>query len=132
MANYSGWGLGLSFYADQDFSSCGQYRFVVPASTADYVKLAATANASVLGVIQNNPKSGEVATVRVLGTTQLRIDAASAASFGGYLKAGSDGQGVGYESVTASVQAIAMALEAMTSGSGVNIEALLLPQAARG
>lgn len=125
MANYSGWGYDDSFYADVDFSSCGQYRFVAPASTAGYVKLHATAGGSVLGVLQNNPKAGEVATVRILGSTKLEMDAASAASYGGWIKAGSDGQGLGYQSITASVVALGVALEAVTSGSGIRAEILL-------
>jgi len=130
MGKYSGWGFDESFLADADLSA-KQYRFVIPASTVGYVDVVSTAGASVLGVLQNDPRAGEEATVRILGTTILLVDSASAASYGKYLKAGSTGQGLGYQSLTASVYAVAMALNTVTSGSGVEIEVLLLPGGAK-
>jgi hypothetical protein len=127
MAKYSGWGLDLSFKADVDFSA-SQWCLVRPASTAGYVELANTANSSVLGVIQNDPKAGEEATVRVLGTTKVRSNAdASALSWGRFLKSGSDGMVAGYLSYAASVNAVGLCLEALSSGSGILTEMFVYP-----
>ncbi len=122
---YSGHGHDLTFTSDANLSSTGLYRFVVAASTTGYAKLAATAGGSVLGICQNNPAAGQPMVVRVAGTSKLEIDSASPASYGKYLKTGSDGQGLGYESITASVYGNAVALDAVTSGSGIRVEVLL-------
>lgn len=125
MADYTGWVWDATFLADVDFSTCGQHRFVKAASTQGYVALMTTAGGDPLGVLQNNPKAGDAAVVRLAGTTLLSFDSASAATVGGYVKTGSDGQGLGYANVSASVFAVGKALEALSSGSGVKVEVLL-------
>jgi hypothetical protein len=132
MATYN-WGLDKGFLADVDLSA-SQYYFVIPASTAGYVKIAATAAASVLGVLQNDPKAGEVATVRMLGFSKVRANAESAASpivFGGLVKSGSHGQAVGALNPAASSITAGVAMEAYSSGSGAYIEIFLLPSGIR-
>ena len=124
MATYSGDGIDLPLEADIDLSA-SQYRFVTAASNGK-VTGATTSGGSVLGILQNDPKAGEEAHVRVGGTSKLLCDSASAPSAGKFLKSGSDGQGLGYESLTASVFGPAIALESLTSGSGVKLEVFLL------
>lgn len=131
MPSYSGFGFDYTFVADIDLSA-SQYRFVVPASTVGNIKGSVTSGASVFGVLQNDPKAGEVATVRVLGTTLLYVDSASPASYGKFLKTGSNGQGLGYQSLTASTFGAAIALDNVTSGSGILVEAMIMPSFARG
>lgn len=123
--------LDYSFLADVDFSSSGIYRFVVAASTQGRVGLATTAGGSVLGIAQTNPKAGDPIVVRMLGTSRLQIDSASAASIGKYLKTGSDGQGLGYQSLSACVYGPAISLENVTSGSGIEVEVFLVPPGVR-
>jgi len=121
--------VSSGFAFDYTVSACGdlssyQYRFVAPAATAKRVQLGSGASAPApLGVLQDDPVSGEDGTVRVLGTTKLYVDAGTAIAYGDWLTAGSDGQGV---VSTGSVFA-AMAMEAVSSGSGVLIEAMLFP-----
>lgn len=126
MAVYSGQRIELSFKADVDLSGF-QHRFVKTASTAGFVTNADTAGEFVLGVLQNKPRAGEEANVRVHGTTKIELASGSAASFGGFLKTASNGQAEGYQSLTASVYAVAQALgEPSAAASGVFIEAALL------
>lgn len=115
MATYA-WGVDYTFLADVDLNSY-QYRFVKAASTAGYVELQATAGASVMGVLQNDPRAGEEATVRVLGFSKVQADAASALSIGGFVKAGSTGLALGYDTMTASTMALGKSYTAVSSGS---------------
>lgn len=121
------WGLDLTFTAAVDLSA-SQYYFVKAGSIAGEVTIANTAGGSVLGVLQNDPKAAEEATVRVLGSTRVRSNSESAASaitFGNLVKCGSHGMAVGYNSNTASTFAAGIALESVASGSGQYIEMLL-------
>lgn len=125
MATYSGQGIDISFTADVDLSG-SQYRFVAAASTVGKVGGPAAANGTALGVLQNTPKAGEEARVRIAGTTKVELASLSAASHGGYLKTASNGQAEGYQSITACVFALAVALgEPGSAASGVFIEAQL-------
>ena len=126
MAVSSGFAFDYTFSASGDLSSY-QYRFVAPASTAKRIQLASGASGPApLGVLQDDPVSGEDGTVRILGTTKLYMDAGTAVGYGDFLTAGSAGQGV----VTTGSAFHAMAMEAVASGSGVLAEALLLPHGA--
>lgn len=124
MATYN-FGVDYPFKAAVDLSNY-QYRFVSAGSVSGEVTLAAL-GASVLGVLQNDPVAGEEATVRWFGSTKVMANAGSAITYGGLLKSGSDGMAWGYASPTASVYAAGVAMEALSSGSGVIIEAFLLP-----
>ena len=122
----SGWAWDATFSASGDLSSY-QYRFVAPASTAKRVQLATGASGPApIGVLQDDPVSGYECVVRIQGSTALVVNATNAIVYGDFLTAGSDGQG----EVTTGCAFHAMALEALASGSGVKIEAMLLPHGA--
>ena len=69
--NYSG--LDISFLAAEDLSS-QQYRFVHQA-TDTTVDLMDSATEYPIGILQNAPESGEVAVVRIEGTSKLVMNA---------------------------------------------------------
>lgn len=69
-------GLDISFVAAEDLSS-HQYRFVHQASDST-VDLMDSATEFPIGILQNAPESGEVAVVRVSGTSKLVMNAAVA------------------------------------------------------
>jgi len=127
MAVSSGWAWDETFSASGDLSSY-QYRFVSPASTAKRVQLGTGASGPApLGVLQDDPKSGYECVVRIQGTTKVSGDAeGTAIVYGDFLTCGSAGQAV----VTTGSGFSAVALEALASGSGVNIEVMLLPHSA--
>lgn len=118
---YSSWGLDWTFVADQDLPT---YRFVTAASTVDYVKLAAGASNPIpFGVSQHDQRRGQAITVRIHGITLVEANAASPIPFGGYLTSNAVGQAV----KATGPAAAAIALEPLSSGSGIYIKALLLP-----
>lgn len=96
-ANFTaGAGIDEPFLADVDLSTC-QYRFVIPASTAGYVKGGnGASNPTPIGVLQNAPALGEIARVRVFGSTRLAVVTPSGCglAYGRYLTASTVGQGV--------------------------------------
>jgi len=91
MAQYSGMGL------DYTFSACGdlgayQYYFVKCASTLRRVDIANGASDPIaLGVLQNDPYNGDLATVRLLGITKVFFSGSVAAEVGTLLSSGSGG-----------------------------------------
>ena len=94
--------LGIAdapFIAGQDFSTCGQYRFVSAGSVVGEVRLATgTCNPVPIGVIQNSPSTGQEATVRVLGYTKLNCEVDGSGSnlaWRNFVYCASDGQGQG-------------------------------------
>lgn len=123
MAVSSGFAFDLPLSASGDLSS-KQYYFVTHAVTEGYVVTSTGASGPApLGVLQNDPAAGEEAAVRILGTTQVMADAGTAIGYGDWVTSGSSGLAV----VTTGSAVHGMALEALTSGSGVLIEVLLLP-----
>lgn len=96
-ANFTaGAGIDEPFLADVSLATC-QYRFVVPASTAGYVTGAnGASNPTPLGVLQNAPAAGEIARVRVFGSTCLVVVTPSGCglAFGRFISASTVGQGV--------------------------------------
>jgi hypothetical protein len=127
MAVYN-WGVDKTFIADVDMNTA-QYKFVTAASTGDrYVKAATVAGGSSFGVLQNDPRAGEEATVRVWGFTKVMANAnASALAFAKFVKSGSDGMACGAANLAASDNALGMSMETLTSGSGIYVEVLLQP-----
>ena len=91
MANYN-YGIDLPFTASGDLSS-HQYKFVQMAQTAGKVLLATGGcGPTFLGVLQNNPESGEAAEVRIFGSTKLCI-ADSTIGVGDFVECASTGEG---------------------------------------
>jgi len=128
MANYSGTGLDLPFTAASDMDSY-QYRFVkIDTSTGTYagaVNLATGGSNPVpIGVLQNDPRAGTAANVRIAGVTKVFISSSTAIQNGNLLMSGSAGEA---EIVDANASAFSgVALEAITAGSGY-ISMLLRP-----
>lgn len=125
MSSYNNMGIAdLPFSASGDMSS-NQYKFVKPATTAKRIMLANGASAPFpLGVLQNDPLSGEPAQVKVLGTTQVWFSGSVNVTYGDFLCSGSTG--AAEVAALSAVQGIA--LETITAGSGY-IEMLLFPLA---
>lgn len=63
--------LDISFEANEDLSN-DQYRFVVIDATAKKVRRPDAANEKAAGVLQNAPKSGAAAVVRIEGISKIR------------------------------------------------------------
>lgn len=110
--------LCTSYVAGEDLSSA-QFRFVY-LSSANTVTL--IDSGTPLGVLQNDPESGEIANVMVIGISRLTMSASS--TIMARIGTTTDGKGV---AVTAD-QAIygAIGLEA-SSGDGAQINVLLTP-----
>lgn len=123
MTAYNDMGIAdLTFSASGDMSS-NQYKFMKMASTAKRVLLAnGASNPGPIGILQNDPLSGEPASVKVWGTTQVWFSGSANVSYGDFLVSGSAG---GAEKA-ALCTANAIALETITAGSGY-IEALVFP-----
>ena len=104
-----------SFKAGADLSA-KQYFLVKLDASADIV-LAAAGTDKIKGVLQNDPKSGEVGTVRVLGISLVTL--------GGTVAIGdemtSDSAGKGVVSTTAGDRMIGEALRAGVSGDTIEM-----------
>ncbi len=114
MAYYSGMGIDIPFSASGDLNSY-QYCFVKCASTSMRVDAATGAcNPVAIGVLQNDPYSGDSATVRVAGITKVYCDAGGAITYGQLLTSASNGKAV----VSTGSHIMGLALEADSSGCG--------------
>jgi hypothetical protein len=123
MATYGGTFVQLPFRADVDFNT-HQYKFVCAASTAGYVKVGTGAsNPFAFGVVQNDPRPNEEATVRFGGISKV-LAIGGGIGYGGWVQCGSTGAA---ETATAGSAVAGMALEALATGSGY-ISVLLMPQ----
>jgi hypothetical protein len=113
MATYN-WGVDKTYRADTDMNTDNSiYKFIVAASTEGYVKLAAANGVQVLGVLQNNPRAGEEATVRVMGFSKCKTDTAwSAIVCGSPLSCGSGGMAEAAFTTTACSYIVGRAEEA--------------------
>ncbi len=115
MAFYSGMGIDIPFSASGDLNSY-QYCFVKCASTSWRVDVATGAcNPVAIGVLQNDPLSGDGATVRVAGITKIYCDAGGAITYGQVLTSASCGKAV----VATASHIMGVALEADSSGCGL-------------
>jgi hypothetical protein len=92
--------------------SAKQFYIVKPDSTAEQVVLAAAATNKLLGVLQNTPKSGEAANVRILGTS--KVIAGGSVTDGAWVT--SDASGKGVATTTDKDVVVGMAMEAASSG----------------
>lgn len=81
---YNGEGIDIGFVAGVDLSTKQFYLVKVDTSTG-YVVLGSSAGEKCIGVLQNAPKSGQAALVRVLGVTKVAVGAAFSAP-GSYVK----------------------------------------------
>lgn len=126
-------GWDFPFKAGENFSTCGQYRWVTAGSVEDEVKLSTTAAGSVIGILQNNPQTGEEATVRMLGFSRAYAnaeDGGSPLTAGGHIKSGSDGMILGSIDFAASgYNSAGIALDAVSTGSAILVEVFVYPAA---
>lgn len=123
MANWSGDGVDLPFSACGDLNAA-QYRFVEAASTSNRVQQSTGGSGPYpLGILQNDPASGDGANVRVSGTSILKVNADTAITYGNFLTSNSVGMGIKIS--TASQPFHAIALQEVTSGSNIEIKVLL-------
>ncbi len=117
MAYYSGFGIDIPFSASGDLNSY-QYCFVKCASTNWRVDVATGACLPVaIGVLQNDPQSGQEASVRVAGITKVYCDAGGAITYGQLVTAGSNGK-LQTTATGGSAGIMGIALEADSSGCG--------------
>ncbi len=115
MAFYSGRGIDIPFSASGDLSSY-QYHFVRCASTSWMVDVAVGACHPVaIGVLQNDPLSGQEAAVRIAGITKIQCDAGGAITYGQVLTSASCGRA----EVATGCAIMGLALEADSSGCGL-------------
>lgn len=128
MATYSGMGVDLPFTASGNLTA-KQYYFMKCAVDARKVLTSTAASAPMpIGILQNDPNTGEEATIRMLGSSKVIANADSGAiAYGDWLISGSDGQAIANTTACTAGQGIAM--EALASGCGIEIEILLLPGA---
>jgi hypothetical protein len=124
MTSYSGQGIDLPLSASGDLNSY-QYRFVALTSNRKVLGATGASNPTPLGVLQNDPRDGEEATVRVGGTSLIYAEAVTAINVGTPLISGSTG--MARPAVVSSSAVSAVALEALASGTGILIEALIVP-----
>lgn len=125
MATYSGWGFDVPMTAGQDLTSA-QYRFVSASGTAGTVTLAKLA-ACTIGVLQNDPASGEEAIVRVFGTS--KVYGVGAIAYGGLVDSTATGEAAA-AGLAVSTYAAGICLETLASGCAM-VEILLTPYGLR-
>lgn len=128
-------GIDITFVANANLNAV-QYHFVqttgsLAADVGDVEAGTGGCNPGVLGVLQNDPASGVSAAVRMIGSTQLYVNAAgSTIHFGRLLTCASDGHGELFDYTAAAggspVVSHAIALGHTTS-DGAIIEAFVVP-----
>jgi hypothetical protein len=124
MATQGSYVYDESFPASADLSAL-QFNAVSLGSTGVAAIAAATTRA--IGVLQNIPKSGEAATVRMLGTTKAVADGSGTAiAAGDYV--GPNASGVMVKKATADFNVAGIALDASTAATTV-IRVFLTPGA---
>jgi len=121
---FSGDSITIPMSANADLNSY-QYYFVAASGTAKGVNVATGGCAPrAIGVLQNDPRAGEAAQVKILGTTQVYANGDNAAiAYGDWVVAASDGQA----QLAAASAVNGQALQALASGCKVLIEVLLTP-----
>ncbi len=102
--------LDKSFKAATDLSA-NQYCFVKLGANEGEVTLCDTLGEFAVGVLQNKPKAGQQAAVRLLGTSKVVANAAI--TRGAFITAAATGKAVG--TTTAGHHIRALALEAATA-----------------
>jgi hypothetical protein len=126
MATYN-WGVDKTYRAESDMVN-DTYKFVVSATTAGYIKLAAAEGINAIGVIQNNPRAGEECTVRVVGFTKIVGNGNNVAiTAGSFISCASDGMVYPACSATGSGYVLGRAEETLSTGSNVPIMCFLYP-----
>jgi hypothetical protein len=115
--------FALDGKANSDLSAKRGY-WIKPTSTADVYDLNDSKSTLCLGVLMNDPASGQTAQVQVLGVATAWADGTTAISIGD--RVGSNDSGVTVKKATADYNAGGIALDALASGTGF-IRVLLTP-----
>ena len=134
MATYGGYAIDESFTASTDLSA-KQYFWVKCGSVAGEVSLATGASGPMaLGILQNNPKQGDAAVVRLLGVSKTAAygeledgATASAIAHGDPIGTGSLGKGCHMSGCVFH----AIALEALAIGTTATIKVFVVPPGMR-
>jgi len=102
-----------------------QYNFVRFNTTADQFTLATGASGPVaIGVLQDDPKSGEAGQIMVMGPTKVKCDATGTAiGVGDFISCGSTGMAV----ISAGSAVNGIALQAVASGASILAKVYLFP-----
>lgn len=128
-------GIDLSFEAGSNMDDY-QYHWVGTMGTTAAVVgrvyiVGGGSNPGPLGVLQNDPRSGAEAKVRMMGSTQLRVNAAgSTIHFGRLLTCASDSHGelFNYIPITTGSAVVCHAISlGYTTSDGAIIEAFVMP-----
>jgi len=128
MAKYQGAVLDLPLTACGDLGEY-QYHFVRTASTNGRVQLANGSSGPMpLGILQNDPRDLEEATVRVMGTSKVFISGSGAVGYGDFLSSMSLGHAE-LQSGSTAVQGICLEDVARSDSTTTNVygEILLFP-----
>ena len=124
MAKYQAAVLDLPMTACGDLNSY-QYFFVRCASTNGRIQVANGASGPMpLGVLQNDPRDLEEATVRVWGTSKVKFCTENAVGYGDWVVSGSAGTA---EEHSGSIAATGIAMEDVVAGASTYAEVLLFP-----
>lgn len=113
--------LDKTFEAAADLSA-KQYR-LVKMSGANTVNVASAATDAIIGVLQNEPKSGEAAVVRLEGTSKVSSGTPVGVSYGGYVTSDSNGQAIA--TTTTDDNVIGIALSAASTAVDDVVEILI-------
>ena len=117
-------GFDLPFTASGD-ANTWQYNFVMCACTARKFIISNGASGPVpLGVLQDDPATGDVGNIRVFGSTFVKMDATGTAiKYNDFICSGSTGMAI----VATGSQIQGIALTAVSSGASVIGEAFIFP-----
>lgn len=116
----------ITLVADSDCTSAQYYIAVTGDSNGDF-DLAGAGSKSVrpIGVIQNDPDSGEFGTIATAGTSKVVM--AENCSRGDVIVGADDSSGKGEVGDADGEYGVGIALEANTAGDGGVVEVLVLP-----
>ena len=113
-----------SFVAAQDLSAAQYY--IVSSSAEDVVAICVASSGGgtgrAIGVVQNNPTSGNAANVRILGQSKVVASSSGTIAVGAYVGCSTGGLAV---SATTGFLAIGTAMSATTGASGQIVEVLM-------
>lgn len=111
-AEVSGFGWDETFIAENDLSAL-QY-CPVEITAANQVDVCDAATDLAIGILQNKPKAGEAAVVRLMGLSPVKVDGSGGATISAGSWIGTSAAGVGAVKGTADYGVFGIALEGTT------------------
>jgi hypothetical protein len=125
MSQYHGGAItDITFVAEADLSSL-QYH-IVKFGTAAHGLVAATSAAGICGILQNAPKSGEQATVRIAGPSKCYLDGTTDIAAGDGIVADAASHGV--KNTADKGRIVGWALEPQTTNAAILTEVMVAVQ----